>query len=114
MEEKLKEQEKINQKAASEQSDESMEEIVIIDQDSNESYIVTKFANEVGKKPKVNWDGEVIQEESWLDQETFSIGDTKITNEDVVYGSSLIVILMIIGVLICCAVSWWKRKFIAE
>lgn len=62
----------------------------------------------------MNWEGEVVPEGPWLDKTLFSVGDTDITNEHVVLGSSTIVIIIIVIVAVCCGVSWWKRKSIAN
>lgn len=61
----------------------------------------------------VNWDGEVVPDGPWLDREAFTIGDTVITNQDVVVGSSSTMLLLILIGAICCYCCFRKRKRIA-
>lgn len=66
-----------------------------------------------GTGQKVNWDGEVVPDGPWLEKTLLTIGDAEITNEHVVVGSGVLIAVIILAVLACFLVSWWKRKYIA-
>ena len=56
----------------------------------------------------------VLTNQSWTDKELFSIGDFTVTAQDAVISSTVIVILIVIGSLICLYISWRKRHAIAD
>ena len=47
---------------------------------------------------------------AWLDKELFKIGEFSVTRKTAVISTSTLVIIIIITVAICMAISWWKRK----
>jgi len=65
-------------------------------------------------KPDTNWDGVKVSEGEWIDKELFKIGDVSITTKTVIISSTTIIIIILIAVAICLAISYWKRKQIAD
>ena len=84
------------------------EEIILIDDERGDYYEI----KEKPEGPKINWEGQIVPEGPWLEKTLITIGSTEIKNEHVVWGSGIIIAIIILSVLICFAVSWWKRKFI--
>lgn len=50
---------------------------------------------------------------SWKDEEAFCGGGVCLSNQDVVFGSTALIILIVGVVLICCCISYLERKKIA-
>ena len=61
---------------------------------------------------KVNWDGQQIPSGKW-NNELFKIGDRSITTGEVAFGSTTLVIFILIVVNIVLFILWKKRKPIA-
>ena len=55
-----------------------------------------------------------IIDDNWLDDELFSVSGLKITAETAIIGSSLVIVLIVAGVIICLSISYYKRKAIKE
>lgn len=64
---------------------------------------------------KRDFDGNVVSNgERWGTGTAFTIGDTKVTNEQAAAASGVVVALIIIIVLMCCLFSYIERKKIAS
>ena len=62
-------------------------------------------------KTLVNWDGEVVPDEPWWGDTTlFTVGDVEITAWHATTAGIIIIVLSVIVGLICCYISWRKRK----
>jgi len=80
--------------------------------DKKKSDVIKIDLNET--KPDKNWDGVKVSDGEWIDKELFKIGDVSITNKTVIISSTTLIIIILVTVAVCLAISYWKRKQIAE
>jgi hypothetical protein len=63
----------------------------------------------------VNWDGEVVENKKpWYDEKVFKLLGVDINVRKIVLGAGAKPGIVIASITLCCVVSWWNMKKIAE
>lgn len=74
----------------------------------------TEVTIDTTETEKTNWEGEEVSlAKPWYDETLFSVGGVEITKKEALIGTAGIVAIIVVVVLVCCFISWRKRKQIA-
>lgn len=97
---------------------EATEDATVAEQDlSNEEITADVEFEDLAELPapeRKNWLGQLVDFGPWFGETAFTVGGRDVTKGEVVGLSATVLVIIIVASVICCAISIWKRKAIAN